>query len=173
VPEPIDPRHLTIKHAITARLGVFLLALLLVAGALMTFSPIWLHYVVPPPVRPQSLRYTNLNMDAGVYFPVMNRQGIKPGGTVQMIVAACNLLDRALSVKIQRQIVPLGSDQQGYFLDDATGSWQPGCSAPLISEAHRVPETAAPGEYYLKGTTTPDDGSAPVPWRSETFTVVR
>lgn len=173
MPEPIVPHHLTIKHAITARLGVFLFALLLGGGLLMTFSPIWLPHVVPPPPRPQSLRYTNLNIDAGVYFPVLNRQGIKPGATIQMVVAACNLLDRPLEVRIQRQIVPLGANQQGYFLDDVSGSWQPGCSAPLISEAHRVPETAAPGEYYLKGTTTPTDGSAAVLWRSETFTVVR
>lgn len=162
------PIRASVTHSVSARLGLVAVTLLV---ALM-LAPVWLPLVTP---ARHTLRYTALtagpNHDA---FAVLNKDGIHPGETIQMQVSACNESDRPLGVSVSRQMILSDSEDQTspYLFDDIHGTWQPGCSPALISQAHKVPEGAKPGRYYLKGVTSPDDGSAPLPWRSESFQVV-
>jgi hypothetical protein len=171
VPRAHDDKPSEIKVQHSAPAWMFLAAIALAFMAIT--SPVWLGPVINPPRH--TLRYTGLiggpNHDA---FIVLNKDSIRPGEVVQMQVSACNDSNRPLGISVERHLVSV--DREGttepVFFDDIHGTWPPGCSPTLISQAHVVPLGTRPGRYYLKGVTTPDDGSIPLDWQSDVFTVV-
>ncbi len=140
--------------------------LIAVLGIGALTSPIWLAPVLAPP---RTLRYTELDVAGGRYFPVHATGPLHPGDAIPMEVAACNDGGRPLTIVITRNLVTDDPGGTTYFLGDVGGSWAPGCST-VLSLAHRIPEAVGPGHYHLEGTTRPA-GAQAVEWRSATFEV--